>query len=327
MSTVMEQDGFVVETSSPAPAAAAESSASVTSPTEPTPAPVPASADASPQSADGSPSSSEPDAESSDSERVLPERAPDGKFKKGSIQERINRAVWEREEAKREAARLRDELERTRAGAAPTEPTPQAERQTSNDEQKPRLEQFQTYEDYVEAVADWKAAQRLESVVRQQQERQAREAALAQRRAYAEREASFRQQTPDYETVMTQAASLPLSPAMEAAILASDRGPQLAYFLAAHPEDAVRLAEQTASLPGTAAPVVRQLLEALVTPPAAPSGPATGATRPTVPPPIKPVGASPVVAETPPDALEFGPEYVAKMNALERQKLRAARGL
>ena len=52
---------------------------------------------------------------------------------------------------------------------------------------------------------------------------------------------------------------------MEAAIIASPRGPELAYFLATHPEEGLRLAQQTVPVPLSQAPLVRELLEAKIT--------------------------------------------------------------
>ena len=140
--------------------------------------------------------------------------------------------------------------------------------------------------------------------------------------SHTERIQSFAQQTPDYFDRIAEAARLPVSKAMEAAIISSPRGPELAYFLATHPEEGIRLAQGTVDVPLEQAHLVRELLESKLTALPAQSGPGVRGPRHSLPSPIKPVGASPVVAETSPDDIPFGPEYVRLKNAEEKRKSR-----
>ena len=136
--------------------------------------------------------------------------------------------------------------------------------------------------------------------------------------AHTARVQAFAKATPDYFDVIGKAGDLPLSPAMEHVLVTSDRGPELAYFLATHPEEALRLSQETVSLPATAAPLVRQLLESkLQASSTASSGPVVRGSHPSVPAPIKPVGAAPVVTDTPLDDLDVD-AFVARENARER---------
>jgi hypothetical protein len=184
---------------------------------------------------------------------------------------------------------------------------------------RPKQDDYESWDAYNDALTDWKVDQRLRAMEAQRIEREQTARDMQTRLAHYEREQAFAAQTPDYVEMMHAAAKLPCSPAMETAILASEHGPKVAYFLATHPEEAVRLSQETAGLPASAAPMVRRDLEALVshTPPPASSGPGTGGFRPTVPPPIKPVGSAPVVADPPIEELPID-EYIEKMNARDR---------
>lgn len=300
----------------------------VTTPGAPAPSPeasAPASESAlAPAASDSVTSLDEPSAGDPSSAEGR-ERNDDGTFrpKKGSLQDRINRATWEREEAKREAERERSraasleaEIARFREQAPPPEPARTAPA-TFDGSPKPTLDQFDTYEGWIEAVADWRAEQKIQHLRAEAQMRDAQARELSARQSYHERESTFAQQTPDYVEAMTRAKDLPLSASMQAAVLSSAHGPALAYFLATHPEDAVQLAQETASLPASAAPVVRRLLESRIPAGGAQSGPPSQGSRPSVPPPIKPVGSAPVVADPPIESLPVD-DYVEAMNARER---------
>lgn len=306
MST-LEHDGFVIESSNPDVAAVtanldATTPAPVGETARPETSAVPADA------ANGGPSSETPEAPE-------PERSPDGKFaRKGSIQERIDKAVAAQRTAERERDALKAQMEARQAPAAPEPVQPAAP--TFDPSQGPQLDQFDSYEAWVDARAEWKADQAWQRIQAAQQQDQAL-------RTHTERIHAYAAKAPDYFEKIAEASALPVSKVMEAAIIASDRGPELAYFLATHPEEGIRLAQQTVSVALSQAPLVRELLESkLVTSQAASSGPAAGVSRQPVFRPIKPVGATPVVAETPPDDLEFGPEYVRRMNERDRQRRR-----
>jgi hypothetical protein len=73
----------------------------------------------------------------------------------------------------------------------------------------------------------------------------AREAEIAARAAadavWSERISTYRQATPDYDTVIAAAADLAVAPYVADALKDSDNGPALLYHMAKHPEVAERL--------------------------------------------------------------------------------------
>ena len=281
------------------------------------PAPTPAEGEdaAAPTDAEAEAAAAgvEPEAAPAAAEAV---RDATGKFakRKPSLQDRLNHTTWEREEARREAARLQAELEALRRDpTGPPSGPPAAPAAPVTPTGKPDLADFDTHEEWADALVAWHLAERDkrdEALARQHLEVQARQ-------TYAQREDAFAASTPGYREAMERVSKVPISASLRDAILTSERGPALAFYLATHPEDATGLIQQTWNLPTEAAPLVRQLLEAKLPAVPASTGSGTGTRHHSVPPPISPVGASPVVAdpvpidELPPD------EYVEAANARE----------
>lgn len=186
---------------------------------------------------------------------------------KRSARERINELTKRAHEAEREAQRWREA----------------AERKTADPSEKPNPDKFGSYDEYVEALADWKADQRVaESFKRRDAERsQAAEAraAEAKAQAWAERQSEFREATPDYDAVVGK-SSVQVAPHVVDALLDSESGPELAYHLAKRPETVKRI---NALSPLSAA---RELgrIEATLSNPAAPQfKPASKAPAPITP--------------------------------------------
>ncbi len=256
-------------------------------------------------------------------------RTPQGQFdkkpKKGSLQWRINQAHWEREEARREAARERqerevlakrlDEIERSQRGqAAPVS------------EGRPQLEHYQSYEDYVEAVADWKAEAKARAVAEAFEQRESARERQERGRTLHQRITNFVQEYPDYPSVIESAKDLALSPVMMQVIAESEQGPAIAYYLGTHPEEGHQLAMDSMSVPLEAAPVMRRLLESKLAAVTASPAQSASVVRSTVPTPIKPVGSAPVaVSDGPPDPNDEDnlDAHVVYYNKLEKRQARA----
>ena len=186
---------------------------------------------------------------------------------KRSARERINELTKRAHEAEREVQRLREASDRKPAESA----------------EKPIPDKFGSYDEYVEALADWKADQRVvDSFKRRDAERaQAAEAraAEAKAQAWAERQSEFREATPDYDAVVGK-SSVQVAPHVVDTLLDSDSGPELAYHLAKHPETVKRIN----SLSPLAAAREIGRIEATLSNPAAPQfKPASKAPAPITP--------------------------------------------
>ena len=108
-----------------------------------------------------------------------------------------------------------------------------AEQQTRQPPTDLSPEQFETYEDYADALAERKAE---ELLARREAERQQR----AFLDAYHEREEAARDKYDDFEMVAYN-PELPVTEAMARAIQASDIGPDVLYHLGSNPKDAARI--------------------------------------------------------------------------------------
>lgn len=191
--------------------------------------------------------------------------------KKPGISQRIAQVVREREEAKRETEYWREQAMKGQPKAEPTKT-----------DEKPKVDQFQSYEEYLEALADYKAEQKYAERERKREQETQQERATREmndmRASFAERAEQVAEKYEDFEEVAFS-PDVPVSKAMVPAILSSEMGPELMYYLGQNPKEAARIAR----LPPIAA--VRELgrLEAKLSEPPQ--------KRPSkAPEPINPVG-------------------------------------
>lgn len=105
---------------------------------------------------------------------------------------------------------------------------------------KPTLDAFESYEEYVEALADWKYEERQRSD-RENQEKQRQAQTQAEKtRSFQQRAESVRETHPDFDQVVGNPA-LPISQAMADAAYSSEKGPEILYHLGQNPQEAEKL--------------------------------------------------------------------------------------
>lgn len=195
------------------------------------------------------------------------------------VQKRIDRLTQEK-------YRLRAELDVLRQQQQPQ--ASQQRQQTEQAAQAPKLEQYASIEEYLDALADHKAAQKTDKFFR---EREAKESASKQQSEQARLHEGFTKQTEqarqaydDFDDVVDN-PDLPISPAMAEAIMRSQNGADVAYYLGKNPDEAIRLANLD---PFSAAVEIGRIAATVVRPQARKASNA--------PAPIQPVGnrATPV---------------------------------
>lgn len=180
------------------------------------------------------PTSEEPAKEESKAE----DKQKEGEQKpKKSPQERIVELAHKRREAEAEAADakrerdiLRTKLQALEAQAAPIEATA-----------RPKRESFANDDDYTDALADWKADQAIARRETQQAQarQQAEQAEIAQQ--WDKRQQKAIDAIEDYAEVIGK-SEVQVPPYVHQALLESEQGPQIAYFLALNPDEAKRIA-------------------------------------------------------------------------------------
>lgn len=200
-----------------------------------------------------------PDGEEAEPKHTLPK----------GVQKRIDRLT-------RDKYRLQAELEVARRQA------PQAEPQRPPANGEPKAEQYKSYEEYLEARAEWKAEQRVEKrlgELREKAQRQAGQAEQEKLQSQWEKRVSEALTTYDDFEEVALSPEVPISEPMMAAILRSPKGADVAYHLGKNPD----LAAQIAGLdPISAAIRIGEIAASLSRPNPKKT---TGA-----PPPINPVG-------------------------------------
>ena len=214
----------------------------------------------------------------------------------------------------RAAERREEELRRVIAQLAqqqqPPQPQPIAQPQQSVNA-KPVLEDFTSYEEFTEALTDWKATQTVQSVL---QQREAAEVAARVQREQAERAQTWQQRASEASTkfadfqMVALNPELPVSPAMAEVIQSVENGPDVLYHLGKNPAEAARIA---ALSPSQAAFALGSLAAALQPPP-----------RPTpkpVPQPINPLAGGNAAPSIDPDKLSTEQWLVMRRAELNRK--------
>lgn len=211
--------------------------------------------------------------------------AEEAAAKKAKATDRLNKRFSEltrtihEERAARAAAETRLRELEARGGNVP--PPPPA----SEAEAAPVLENFQTYEEYADARAQWVARREFQSQMRARNEAMARESATNRaieiRANWETAEATFKGTVDDYDEVMAD-PSVKFTESVSLALLDSDKGPELAYYLKKHPDEAQALSQAS---PVAAARMIGRL-EAKLT--AAPPPPASVTRTPPPPTPVRP---------------------------------------
>jgi len=189
------------------------------------------------------------------------------------VQKRIDRLTQEK-------YRLRAELEFLRS-QQPQQAQPAQQAQQPS--QAPKLEQYNSIEEYLDALADHKASQKFDHLAK---EREAKESQTRQQQEVAKLHESYTKQTEqarqaygDFDDVV-QDPDLPISQAMAEAIMRSTNGADVAYYLGKNPDQAARIASLD---PFSAAVEIGRIAATVVRPQPRKTSNA--------PPPIQPVGA------------------------------------
>ena len=189
-----------------------------------------------------------------------------------------------------------DRINRERAELAAENARLKAQGSTSGKEQAPASTEEPTLEDfnwdmaaYNRAHAKWAIDDAFKA--REESTKQAEDGRKQQEitAKYEDRLAAFTEDHPDF-TVVVGSIPYQLSPPVQAAIMAHDRGPEIAYHLGNNDDDAFNLSNV---LPHVAAAAVDRLAKRLAAPDKPEPTPAKPADNPLTPPPSKPITRAP----------------------------------
>lgn len=218
------------------------------------------------------------------------DETPDADELQGDI-DKLTRLRDERKKRAREAAYWkRQELKATAASPQPAQQEP--EPATVAAQPRPREEDFEDYEQYQDAVVDWKVDQKL---IKERKEREAREASAQyqnrEQGLYDKLDRGFEKHN-DFDIVFQPQA--PITPLIKDCLMEVENPEDVAYYLCKHPTEAVRIGRLRSPLAAAReiAKIETQLSETSHTP-------TTTRKVTQAPAPIKPVGGASEVAEDP----------------------------
>lgn len=223
------------------------------------------------------------------------EAKPDRTFTQAELDEILEKRLAKERNKRKERERENEVLRRLalERGERPEAPKP-AQPQSDG---RPKREEFQDYEQYVEALADWKAETKIREAETRRQA-QTREEQIRQYQAHVQREyqgrvEKARAKYEDFDDLVGD-PTLPITVPMAHVIAEMEMGPDVAYYLAQNRADAERIARLS---PARAA-IELGKIEAKVA-----SAPAPKTVTPShAPAPITPVsGKAPVASDKPSD--------------------------
>ena len=205
------------------------------------------------------------------------------------VQKRIDRAVREKYEAQARAKMLEERLSQLEQRLQPRQDSVQS----TQSPQEPKLDDYQSYEDFIAAKAEFVANKRVENTLREVQQRQAMERAQVARQQAVEtwnsRLVTATAELPDFEDVLGS-SEVPLSRDMETAIMESDVVPHIAYYLATHPDEAREISRASAYSAVRSLGRIEEKIK---------NGALKQAQKSEAPPPIEPVGQKTKVTKSP----------------------------
>jgi hypothetical protein len=169
-----------------------------------------------------------------ESQETNPDGTPKAKVT-GGFQKRIDKLTREKEFWKEQAL-----LGSRPAAAQQQQAAAQTETPKPATEGKPKANDFETHEEYVEALVDWKADQKLKVVQTENAKERVRSQEQTAHQTYQAKEKEYASAVPDFDEVVA-AADFPVSKAVIDEIVTGDNGPALKYYLAQNPEEADRL--------------------------------------------------------------------------------------
>src|SRR5262252_992197 len=239
-------------------------------------------------------------------------------------QKRINELTYRQREAERREgdalARIRDlETQLAQRGNGHGQAPPAAQPNRDPDRPKPSVNDFTTYEEFVDALTDWKTDRAVRAVFMAQAQHQAETAQTTTDQSFAERRDAWAKAHPDFNDIVSQMDHVPVSPHMEQFFKHDPAGIGVIDYLARHPDEGIRIAQLA---PGPAFVALGRIAQIIEAHPNGNGAVSRDRPAPKAPPPITPVGAGQHRSTDPAD-LDFGPEYVRRGNDADRQRRRA----
>lgn len=198
-------------------------------PVEPPTTDQPAEAPTSEQEATTEPESATGDAEQQQEQQAAKQQG------KGGFQRRIDKLTEERYRLEGEVRALREQLAVKPAGS---------EQQATQEDKPPVDTEFDNWNDYLQASVRYEAKKLLKAEKEADAQRLEAEAQRKKMDTFFERANEARNRHADYDDVISN-PNLPVNAAMNEAILDSEFGPDMAYWLGTNPAKCIEIARMS----------------------------------------------------------------------------------
>jgi len=169
------------------------------------------------------------------------ERKPNPK-----LERRFSEITKQREAAREEARVERERREQLEAKLKEyeTKVTPQAQAPQDDVGEEPKPEQFSDMYEYAKALAEYTADKKLAERDREEKNRKAAAEQEQKFKAWADRVNAVKSEMPDFDD-MVQSSDVRVSDPVRDAIIESEHGPRILYYLAENTEFAKKLSEMS----------------------------------------------------------------------------------
>jgi hypothetical protein len=163
------------------------------------------------------------------------------KLTKRAADERREKEYWKQEALKNAKAQPGEQIQSAKE-------TPKA----ADTSKKPDSKDFETHDEYNEALTDWKVDQRLAREKASQRELELKGERDKVLKTHLDRVSEFKKSTPEFEDAMEDIRDMPISNLVQSAIVDSEFGPQIMLEFAKNPEELLRLNAMTEGSVGKA---------------------------------------------------------------------------
>ena len=253
----------------------------------------------------------EPESEDSEQGATADDETKKKRRRRGrSYKDRASQLAREKASEQSRANKLQEQVASLRGQLSTPPPAvekdqfEESDNASSKADGKPEQGNFESYEDYAEALVDWKVSERLQAHDAERLESIERERAALSRQdvvaAHRGRIDAFRETHEDFDAVIEKAKDLPMSRPMQDSVLNSDSGPALMYHLSQNPEECDRIAGLN---PMSAIKEMGKLEARLEDASTGPSSSGQSFTK--APKPIKPVGGGATASSVKMDDLPY----------------------
>jgi hypothetical protein len=177
------------------------------------------------------------------------ETKPEDKPKvKGGFQKRIDRLIREKEQEREARERVEARLKELEAksGKAEEKPAPK-------NDGRPNQDDFKTYEEYMEAITDWKVDQKLKAQAEQAELEAEQETVSEILESYKERVTAAKAKYEDFDDVVNESVKSPwpeknatkmemaAAEAFRTAVFEDENAGEISYYYGKHPDEFLKL--------------------------------------------------------------------------------------